>query len=151
MANFKKPKHRNEIRATKKPNDGNEALSYYSKNASFSFCKYDANKQWSTAVDGKPSIDKMFHYFQNHESMKWGEIIKAVGARGQGNNSHYIPIEKLSKIARDRIAEIGIEESELFSLHLEGKLRLWGIIEQFNGCFYVIWFDPEHQIYSVKR
>ena len=77
--------------------------------------------------------------------------MQASGGRRHGTNNHDIPVCDLAKDATQRADAIKLEESELFSLRLQGDVRLWGIIEPENGCFYVIWFDPEHKVYPGKK
>ena len=49
--------------------------------------------------------------------MTWAEVMQAAGGRTRGSNSHFVTVEKLTRQAKDRLAEIGQEDvSELFSL-----------------------------------
>jgi hypothetical protein len=54
-------------------------------------------------------------------------------------------VDKLIKEAQDRLTEISLDDlDELTSLHLTGKGRVWGIIDQ--GVMNLLWWDPEHQV-----
>ena len=54
---------------------------------------------------------------QGFESMTWAEIMQAAGGRARGTNSHFVQVERLTRQAKDRLAEIHQDDvSELFSL-----------------------------------
>ena len=149
MARSKKPKHIVDTSKAKHPRKDTKSNSFYRLTVSFSFRKYDAGAPWSISSDSKPSVDSVFQNLCGVEGMTWSNIIQASGGRSHGTNSHYIPIHKLSKAARQRTDKIGLDEHDLFSLRIQGEVRLWGVIEPRTGCFFVIWYDPEHQVYPV--
>ena len=72
------------------------------------------------------------------------------GGRSHGNNNHYISVEKLTYEAKHRVDELKLNESELFSMRLQGLVRLWGMIDPKDGCFFILWYDPNHKVYSLK-
>ncbi|MEM7583554.1 MAG: hypothetical protein AAF560_09265 [Acidobacteriota bacterium] len=77
---------------------------------------------------------------KNFEMMTWSEILVA----GKKRN-HSIPLEDLSKPARDRLVEIKLDDRDaLISLRLSGLERIWGFLE--DGTFYLVWWDPEHRV-----
>jgi hypothetical protein len=70
--------------------------------------------------------------------MNWGEIEKK-------NKNHSIPLDHVTKAARDRLKEMNRDDLDpLFSLRLSGKVRIWGWRDQ--ELFYIIWWDPEHTV-----
>ena len=147
----KKAKRAVDVKGSKKANIETKPLSYLGLSPMFSFRKYDANATWSIPKDGKPSIDGLFALLKSLCRATWGDIWKASGGKSRGTNSHYVPIEKLRKEARERADNIQLNESELFSWRYGGSTgRLWGIIEP-DGVFHVIWFDPNHQVYPVNK
>ena len=75
----------------------------------------------------------------------WSQIFGASGGRTHGTNSHFIDITGCTKEAQVQANKIGLNEDRLFSLRLGGKPRLFGVIEP-NGCFFVIWYDPNHDV-----
>lgn len=77
----------------------------------------------------------------NFETMTWHEIITG---GGRGSNSHQIEVEKLTTEAQKRLTELKVHESQLFSLRLTGKKRLFGV--RYNQVLHIIWYDPEHEI-----
>ena len=126
------------------------AGSYYGYSLSFSFRRYDSGASWAVSSDGKPTIDSLFYNMRGLEFLRWSEILHASGGKSHGTNSHSIAVKFLSDDAKARAESISLNESEMFSLRLQGQVRLWGIVEQSNGCFYVIWYDPNHKVYPLK-
>lgn len=78
--------------------------------------------------------------------MNWGEII------GQ-DLFHFVSVEKVVKAARERFNSLYHKEPELgerlFSTRLSSKERIWSIQRGNEGC--IIWYDPEHTVYPVKK
>jgi hypothetical protein len=84
-------------------------------------------------------IMEKLRYF---ESMTWGEI-------DANRHNHPMPLDKIPKTARERLKERELDDLELYSFHLSGKKRIWGIRER--EAFYIIWWDPEHTVYRVQK
>lgn len=111
----------------------------------FSLCD-EEHPRW--ALCRIPSLyHEVVSKLRSFEGMTWAEIQSASGGRSHGTNSHFEPVSELSKEARDRADAIHLQEEYLFSLWLDGRTRLFGIIE--DGVFYIIWHDPLHEIYPV--
>lgn len=73
--------------------------------------------------------------------MSWAEI--------QGKQHHAIPVESLSKPAKDRLSEIGQDDiDEVFSFRLTGATRVFGIRDR--GNVKLLWYDPDHQVCLSK-
>ena len=82
--------------------------------------------------------------------MTWQEIEQQSGGRSKGTNSHPIPVDQLTKEARDRLLELQIDDvDELFSLRLEGKVRVFGV--RSGHVMQLLWFDFEHSICESKK
>ena len=150
MARSKKAKHVADVMNSKQPK-ADVKSSFFGLNVSFSFRKYDYSAPWSVSSDRKPSVDSVFQNLRGCEELLWSAVVQASGGKKHGTNSHYMPISALSKEAIRRARSINLDEDELFSLRLQNTVRLWGIIEQKTGCFYIIWFDPEHKVYPVAK
>ncbi|WP_372174435.1 hypothetical protein [Xanthomonas axonopodis] len=96
-------------------------------------------------VDRDQLRDEVHSKLKNLESMTWGEIAQAAGGRSQGNNSHFVSVDKLRRDARQRLEQIGREDiDELFSIRLTGTCRIWG--ERDGRVFRVLWYDPRHEV-----
>ena len=82
-------------------------------------------------------LSKVLPKIKNFETMTWISI--------KQNGSHPVAINHLCKKARDRLQEIKLEDlDDLFSLRLEGELRIWGILEM--NILKILWYDPEHLV-----
>jgi len=119
--------------------------SYYNLYPTFSFRKYNANVSWLISTDNKPTVDCVMSLLSSIEGQKWSDIIQATKGHGKGTKSHFIKISDISKEAQKQAELQHINEDELFSMRLQGAVRLWGTIGA-NGLFYVIWYDPEHKV-----
>ena len=84
--------------------------------------------------------DELLSRLQAWERMTWGEILLA-----PGSPSHPIPVENLSKKARDRLKVLRLEDlDELVSLRVNSTCRIFGILDA--GVYKILWWDPDHRI-----
>lgn len=111
---------------------------YFEMNPSWSFAKCDSKDcQWS--IENCENLwSEVITKLISFESRTWGEIVNDKG------HNHWIDCNKLCKKAKDRINEKGWDFDSIFSLRLTGTHRLFGVIN--SGVFYVIWYDPNHEI-----
>jgi hypothetical protein len=123
---------------------------YYPLHPVFCFARFDPEAPCEHSEEISASVSKVLSHLKNRELSTWGDIIGQSGGRRQGTNNHYVSISELPRRVQKRADAIRLEESELFSMRLEGEVRLWGIISS-SGKFYVIWYDPEHEIYPVSK
>ena len=71
------------------------------------------------------------------ETMTWNSIA--------GHRDHSIRVDTLSPEALKRLAQINLDDiDEVFSLHIDGKKRLFGIRDR--NIFRVLWWDKGHQV-----
>lgn len=126
---------------SKKPSSFPENIS--ERNFVWRTSKVDLSGRWgwhqvSTGVLLKEIIPKL----QIYESMKWSEL--------EGRNSHFIKVEDCCKEAQQRLQEIEKDDfSELFSLRMNGKKRIFGIRQ--SAELQILWWDPKHEIYPVTK
>jgi hypothetical protein len=125
---------------------------YFSRNPlwSFRFCDFDSEDYGFAQAN---SLRDVLLRLKSFEQQTCGDICNATGKRNTLH--HYIPIRQLITEAQKRLREINLHncellDDELFSLHISGRGRLWGILDN-NGIFYVVWYDPEHHIYPVEK
>jgi hypothetical protein len=119
--------------------------SYKSKYPVWRFGYFDWDGPWGvTACSAKNWRKHIEGHLANIESMTWMTIEQAAGGKssGHGTNSHSLPRDKFSKVARDRLDELKIHGDSFFSLRLENTVRIYGIRE--DNCLRIIWFDPYH-------
>ena len=65
-------------------------------------------------------------------------------------HSHGWETQKLAKNFQDLLKSKGLEQAEVYQLHITGKCRLLGYITDGN-IFHVIAFDNEHKAYPVSK
>ena len=97
---------------------------------------------WKTTA-GKDWWEKILPKLRDFESMTWEEIMRASGGRKAGTNNHSVEVKNLTPQARDRLEEIQQDDvSELFSLRLDSKTRIYGIRDR--RALKLLWYDPYH-------
>jgi hypothetical protein len=90
---------------------------------------------WHT-VDANRLL-RIHERLRSFETMSLGDII--------GRHNHLIPINRLSKVAQDRLHEINLDDIEmLISLRFTGAERVWGILE--HNVVILLWWDPNHAV-----
>lgn len=94
---------------------------------------------------------KIYPKLESYESNTWSEILSYSHRRKDGSvsNNHPVPVAKLSKEAKNRLEELKYNIDELFSLRLEGKVRIYGFRVQ--NYLEILWVDLNHEIYPVDR
>ncbi|MBQ7220769.1 MAG: hypothetical protein IJS28_07310 [Synergistaceae bacterium] len=71
------------------------------------------------------------------EKMTWHEIA--------GRRDHAIEVDNISPEAKKRLIELQLDDiDEVFSLHIDGIKRLFGIRDR--HIFKVLWWDREHKV-----
>ncbi len=91
---------------------------------------------WAALVDAGEykAVQEKLHEF---EKLNWAQII--------ATGSHPIPLDKLSKEARERLAAIRQDDiDELMSFRVMGEPRVWCIPHK--NLMRVLWWDPKHQV-----
>lgn len=67
-----------------------------------------------------------------------------------GRKHHRIDVAALCATARRRLEEIEHDEVDsLYTLHLNGLQRVWGIV--WDDVYYLLWWDPNHTVYPVEK
>lgn len=147
----KMPKIDSNFMSERQPRFENNPDSNRSKKACWHLGLLDFGCKWSfNEIKQMDIFYSVLEKLKSFESMTWQEILDASGARKQGNNNHDIPLHKLCPMARKRLKELQLDDcGALFSLHLTGRWRVWGILDGY--ILKIIWFDPEHEVYPVKK
>jgi len=92
---------------------------------------------------GLAKIEEIHEKLCHHEKMSIKEFHTLPG-------TNKIPVDRLSKKARDRIEELNLDDAEeLFEIRLSGKERVWGTMT--GAVFNLLWWDPNHEVYEVKK
>ncbi len=103
-----------------------------------------ANCPWNwRGVESKTLLLEIVNKLAQYESMTWAKI--------EGDRNHFIKIDKIIKPAQLRLQQLRLHDvDQLFSLHLSGTQRVWGIRD--NAILQLLWWDPKHEICpSVKK
>jgi hypothetical protein len=116
---------------------------------SFKYCDFEYVK-WCFAESDQ--IRGVLKKLKAYEHQTWGDICQALGKRNTLH--HRVWATEMCTEAFKRIQELNLTKLEfyrdsLFSFHLEGKNRLWGIINE--GVYFIIWYDPNHEVYPVSK
>ena len=104
----------------------------------FSFQWFDSVSRWGQS--------KEVNFWDVAEKLKSFEQRQWKHLAGYTKRDHPIEFHKLEKEAQEYIGRTGIfdDHDEIWSLHLDGTKRLWGLKYQ-RYCM-VIWWDPDHKI-----
>ena len=108
------------------------------------FASFDRNGPyaWSGLSDAS-------HYKKVMEKLHQFETMQETERRAQG--SHPVPINNISKSARDRLFETERDDAEeLMSFRVSGRERVWCLIDR--NIMVVLWWDPRHEVCpSLKK
>ena len=141
----KTPKAKKQPAASKQPRTSDIDPSRHERETlvwSFGILDQEGIWGWRTAA-ASVWWTEILPKLQSFESMTWDEIAKASGGRIQGNNHHFVRVEKLTKQAKDRLVELKQEDvSELFSLRLTGQKRIYGVRDR--RALKLLWYDKYH-------
>ena len=128
----------------------NDPSHYIMLNPRWTFRKMDiGHPRWSIA-SCNTVYDTIIMKLRDYEGMTWQEIMSASGGKSEGTNNHFEDVADLCKEAQNRLIELHMEDVDrIFSLRLASRKRLYGTIEE--GIFFVIWYDPNHEIYPLEK
>lgn len=137
------------VNAKKIPEIHENPNAYLKNTPTWAFQKCDLEyKKWS--IKECPSFfDDIISKLASYEGMTWADIQSANGGKKIGTNNHFEYISEMTREAQKRANEIHLDVDQLFSLRLEGKIRLYGILDR--GVFSVLWLDREHEIYPSSK
>lgn len=118
---------------------GGDPDSIYGLFPSWGFAACDLEGPWGFCKERLEQEFWMtiFPKLREFETMTWGEIL----LKGKKQN-HSIEVEALNKVARDRLTQLGIEAEAVYSLRLNGTIRLYGFMT--GPVYSILWFDNKH-------
>jgi hypothetical protein len=78
------------------------------------------------------------------ESMRADDVFAAKGNKP-------VPFGNLCSAAQARLRNIELEEydGQWWELRVSGQRRIWGVRQR--HVFYIVWWDPEHQVCPSKK
>lgn len=119
------------------------ADSFLKKTPTWKFNRTDKDhSKWN--LHNNCDIQVLVENLTNFERMTWEEIM--ISSKKQ---NHHVYVDTFTKEAKDRLQELLIYEDQLFSLRLNGKTRIYGILQ--DGVFSLLWYDCEHEICPSKK
>lgn len=133
---------------SKSPISGNPRTLYNSsdsENPAWQFTLFDKeNELWGWKALEK-NIKEIFFFLSSLEGMSWHDIKQQNGGRGinGGTNHHSVLISDLTKLAKNRMNYLKLDEhEELFSLRVNNTRRIYGI--KHNKILKILWYDEYH-------
>jgi hypothetical protein len=113
------------------------------RNPVWAFRIVDLDGPWCWSALGGVGLTEVPARFRDYESMTWEQIDGPTG-------SHGVEPWKLSRQAQARLTELRQDDaSELFSLRIAGRRRVWGILDE--HVLRILRWDPEHQVCPSPR
>ena len=112
------------------------------KKPGWHFGTIDWDGNWGWGDIKREQMEKVVRYLGSIEQNTWHEII--------GGKNHSIPVQDIHKDAKKRLLKIKQDDiDDLISLRIEGKYRIWGIIDR--NILKILWHDPNHTVYPVEK
>lgn len=143
----KVPKRVQKIREKKEARiaDQNNPELSIEKNPIWKLDLFDLNGPWGLEkIDSVRVLKNLHEKLRNYSTRAWGEIIS------DNNNNASISVKKLVRNARKRLVKLKLDDhDELFHFQLSRKERLWGFRK--SNDFYIIWWDPDHEICPTNK
>ena len=148
----KKPKVSKNISIiTKEPRIAFDTKQISNQKPTWQLNRIDNKGKWGWKEIGKNRWENdILPKLCNFERMTWPEIEQASGGRSSGNNSHFVNKNNLSKMARERLEELQIDDvDQVYSLRLTGKTRIIG--KRIGSIMQIIWFDFNHEVIDMRN
>lgn len=94
-------------------------------------------------------ITKIYPKLKHYEESCWEEIEKEQYGRGKTKH-HSVDVSKIVSEAKKRLIELKLDDiDQLFSIRLEGKIRIWGI--RHYSFLRILWIDLKHEICPTDK
>lgn len=130
---------------TKKSPKGAPDTSYNNENISWHISLLEMVDPFGWHKLDRERVNYILEKLGYFESLTWNEILIE-----RKKQNHAVPIDQICKEARQRLIEIGQDDiTELVSLRLSGKERVWGIRQL--AILKLLWWDPEHQVCPTEK
>lgn len=144
-------KNGEKVTGSKDPRFREDPDSFYSLNPTWRFNRLDTHHcRWRINEGEFESI--LLEKLVSYERMTWKDILTNTSGRRGNTQNHRVEPESLCTEAQERLVSLRLDDlagDSLFSISLQGKIRLWGILTE--GVFHIIWLDNEHEICPSKK
>ncbi|WP_306204112.1 hypothetical protein [Actinoplanes sp. RD1] len=120
----------------------------------FSFRYADHGYQGKWAWPQATAAEEVLNFFCHVGASTWHEVrAQLFSSRSGSHRKHHDQrVDSLCPEARQRIAMLNHRQmfgDRIFRFRVGGRKRLWGFVK--GGVFYVLWWDPEHQVYPTGK
>jgi hypothetical protein len=141
----KLPKAQYSPSTDKHPKVATEPEDFYSRFPSWRIARVQFCTPWGwhglTTTEVQYVHEKLSHF----ERMTWREILM-----DSKKQNHSVGVWQLCSAAQKRLEELGYGDlKRITSLRLAGRERVWGVMQE--GVLAVLWWDPNHEVYSVEK
>ena len=99
------------------------------------------HEKWSFLDNDVFNERNIINRLSSLETQTWGEIV--------GGENHFIKVSDFIGEAQNRMTELKLFYDELFSLRIDGRRRIFGILE--GGVLFFLWYDREHEICPAPK
>lgn len=115
------------------PDDGQERVF-------FSFEIFDGRSRWcdSSPKDALINFWDVAEKLKSFQQRKWAEIA------AKEDRDHTVDTDRIIRDAQKVLEHREYEDFDLWSFHINGTQRIWGIRER--DMFMVLWWDPHHKV-----
>lgn len=116
---------------------------YEASTVQWCFELFDHATDWRDGNGPHIAFCEIGDQFKSYSRLTWAEI------RANAHRDHPLACDVLCKRARDRLAELRLDDvDELWRFRFAAKRRVWGIRD--GRVMKVLWWDPDHQVYPVE-
>ncbi len=113
-------------------------------------CPHEVLRLISNEIKHQFFLTKLFPKLKEFEKLTWDEIEQQQYGKEGKKKHHSIAKIALTKEAQDRLKELKQDDvDEVFSMRLEGDLRVFGIRE--DNCLKVLWVDTKHEVCKSNK
>jgi len=113
----------------------------------FRFNCVDIGGPWCLSEIAAHDLRSLLARLKDFESMSCTQVFAPGSEMGKIYEVASLP----SKAARDRLLELEYDDqAELARVRINGKQRLYGFLPDRGPEFYVLWWDPRHEIWPSR-
>jgi len=117
----------------------------------FSFALTDWNYQgeWGwNLLDGGDAL-RLVQFMYEIGKKTWNEVFQDLNYGRKKHHGH--PFARLCPAAQERLSVLGHDDEDTLFRFRDGRTkRLWGFHASGDGVFYVLWWDPNHQVFPTE-
>lgn len=97
----------------------------------------DMEGRWGWHNIDRGLFEKVHDRLKSFETMSWTAIEQA--------DCHFISCTDIVRDAQTRLVELQQDDiDDLFSLRVQGRIRVWGIRD--GSALKLLWLDPDHEV-----